>query len=181
MSTFDAPPPDCSGNNNDANLGSRTSNWIIQCAGIFSSEINGFEDAATCYRVNRGIVRKATVNSNGQQFGDGQIVVRNIEVWMPYSNWGPLIQQHLYEGKKIDKIVIIRLININGTNVVIQELTCEVCMFVQYDQNNDLIWFAFCSAKITDLNKAFDHDGNPVGNIGTIYDGRSAKVEALSG
>jgi hypothetical protein len=174
--------------NLNSHIGSgKTPQFVISCKDIFNSELGSIggadasADTAPCVTVDLGSARVATYDSSGQQSGDGTIVSKDIHIGMKYGSWGPIIQQRLYEGTKIDEIVIKRLISINGTLVVIQEITCKICMFKTYTQEGDIIMFSFCFVNYTDLSKSYDHDGNPLGVIGVEINYSTVGVKGISG
>ncbi|MDR0632419.1 MAG: hypothetical protein LBF54_04270 [Holosporaceae bacterium] len=172
---------------NDAKGGGHTPQYTITCPDIFGSdlgEIDGNDasaDTSPIIWIVLGSARLATYDSSGELSGDGRIVCRDIIICMKYGGWAPVIQQYMYEGKKIDKITVKRLISINGTLIVIQEITYETCLFKTYEQNGDTITFTFTFVKYTDLSKAYGHDGTAIGNVGVTFDYGSVKVESISG
>jgi hypothetical protein len=165
----------------------KTPQYVITCKDVFNStlgEIGGADasaDTAPCKSIKLGSGRLATYKSSGQQVGDGQIVGSDIWVWMEYGSWSPIIQQYLYEGKKMDEISIKRLISISGTLVVIQEIVCKTCMFKTYDQTGDTIAFSFCYVNYTDMSKSYGHDGTALGTIGVEIDYGTVGVKPISG
>ncbi|MDR1334221.1 MAG: hypothetical protein LBJ71_03315 [Holosporaceae bacterium] len=165
----------------------KTPQFVITCKDIFSSdlgEIGGADasvDTAPCITIDLGSARVATYDSSGQQSGDGTIVSKDIHICMKYGSWGPIIQQRLYEGTKIDEIIIKRVISINGTLVVIQEITCKICMFKNYKQDGDAIKFSFCFVNYTDLSKSYAHDGTALGVVGVEFDHGTVGVKPISG
>jgi hypothetical protein len=87
----------------------------------------------------------------------------------------------MFKGDKIASITVKRLISVKATLVVIQEIQYDTCLFKTYEQAGDTITFSFCYVTLTDLSKAFNHDGTPAGNVGVKFDFGSLKVEPLSG
>ncbi|MDR2781826.1 MAG: hypothetical protein LBB21_05250 [Holosporaceae bacterium] len=165
--------------------GGKTPQYVIICKDIFGSDLGQIDgqdasgDSTPCLWVELGSARLATYDSTGEQSGDGKIVAKDIVICMKYGGWAPTIQQFLYEGKKIDSIVIKRLISINGTLVVIQEVSLETCMFKTYEQSGDTITFSFCYVIITDISKAYGHDGTSLGNVGVKFNFGTVGVEAI--
>jgi hypothetical protein len=174
--------------NFNSHLGSgKTPQFVITCPDIFNSELgqiggaDASADTAPCITVDLGSARIATYDSSGQQSGDGSIVSKDIQIYMKYGSWGPVIQQRLYEGTKTDQISIRRLISINGTLVVIQEIICKTCMFKTYTQDGDTIRFSFCFVNYTDLSKSYAHDGTALGVVGVEIDYGTVGVKPISG
>ena len=100
---------------------------------------------------------------------------------MKYGSWGPIIQQYMFEGKKLDTIAIKRMISINGTKVIIQTITYGTCLIKTYEQSGDTITFSYCYVSIEDVNTAYGHDGTKVGNTGVKFDYSTLKSESVSG
>ena len=172
---------------NDPHGGGHTPQYTITCPDIFGSDLGQIDgndastDTAPIIWVIVGSARLATYDSSGELSGDGRVVCRDIIICMKYGGWAPVIQQYMYEGKKVDKIVIKRLISVNGTLIVIQEITYETCLFKTYEQNGDTITYTFTFVKYIDLSKAYGHDGTAVGNVGVEFDCGSATVKSVGG
>ncbi|MDR2724065.1 MAG: hypothetical protein LBB25_02555 [Holosporaceae bacterium] len=180
------PRPDMLGKS-DASLnapigGSKTPQYTIETGSdddIFSSDMNGdFAKAAPVLWIETGGARLATYDSSGQLSGDGKIVCRDPILCMKYGDWSPALQQYMFEGKKITTIIVKRVISVSGTLVVIQEITYGTCLIKTYMQSGDTITFSFCYVTITDLSKAYDHQGTLIGNVGVTYDSASVTVES---
>jgi hypothetical protein len=167
--------------------GAKTPQYVITCKDIFSSDLgkiggsDASADTAPLLWIETGGARLATYDSSGQLSGDGKIVCKDPIAHMKYGDWSPLIQQNMYEGKKIDKITIRRLISVNSTLVVIQTIDYETCLFKTYEQTGDTITFSFCYTKITDLSTAYDHDGQATGNVGVSFNFGNLEVTPMNG
>ena len=168
---------------NNADMGSAyTPQYMISCEDFFSSNVEGMEDdSAPCLWVETGGARIATYDSSGELSGDGRIVCKDAVVCMKYGSWGPIIQQYMFEGKKLDTIAIKRMISINGTKVIIQTITYGTCLIKTYEQSGDTITFSYCYVSIEDVNTAYGHDGTKVGNTGVKFDYSTLKSESVSG
>lgn len=165
------------GNLNSSNGGASTPQYIIKCKEFFDSEIENFEeDSSPCLSIEVGSARLATYDSSGELSGDGRIVTLDPVVKMKYGSWAPIIQQYMYEGKKLETISIKRFISINGTKIIIQELNYQNCLIKNYMQEEDLITFSFCFVILEDVNIAYDHEGQKIGNTATIFNTSTLKV-----
>ncbi|MDR0581141.1 MAG: hypothetical protein LBG04_03460 [Holosporaceae bacterium] len=163
---------------------SKTPQWVIgtdEDTGIFDSDMDGdFAKMAVALWIVFGSARLATYDSSGQQSGDGKIVNRDVTVCMKFGDYGPPLQQWMFSGKKITTITIKRVISVNGTLIVIQELTYGTCVIKTYEQNGDVITFTFAFVTYTDMSLAYDHDGTLVGRVGMSYDAAKITVAAVS-
>lgn len=168
---------------NNADMGSAyTPQYMISCEDFFSSNVEGMEDdSAPCLWVETGGARIATYDSSGELSGDGRIVCKDVVVCMKYGSWGPIIQQYMFEGKKLETIAIKRMISINGTKVIIQTITYGTCLIKTYEQSGDTITFTYCYVSLEDVNTAYGHDGTKVGNTGVKFDYSTLKSESVSG
>lgn len=162
---------------NATNGGAATPQYIIVCPEFFSSEIEGFEEISSpCLGIDVGSARLATYDSSGELSGDGRIVTLDPIVRMKYGSWAPIIEQYMYEGKKLEKISLKRFISINGTKVIIQELNYENCLIKSYVQEDDLITFSYCFVILEDVDISYDHEGKKIGNTATIFNTSTLKV-----
>jgi hypothetical protein len=163
--------------------GAKTPQYVITCKEFFDSDIEGMADDGTpCLWIETGGARLATFDSSGELSGDGKIISKDPIVCMKYGSWGPLIQQYMFEGKKLDKITVTRLTSINTTVIPIQTLDYEVCLIKTYEQTGDTITFSFCYVSITDTNIAYDHStGEKIGQTAMKFNFGSLKVELNEG
>ncbi|MDR0753308.1 MAG: hypothetical protein LBE95_01425 [Holosporaceae bacterium] len=165
--------------------GSKTPQYVIKSdddSSLFDSDMK--DDFAKCAPVlwwEFGGARLITLDSSGQQSGDGKIVNKDVKICMKSGDWNPLLQQWMYEGKRIASLVVMRLASIEGTLIVIQEVTFEKCIIRSYVQSGDTIVFTFCFVVVTDMIKAYDHEGTLVGNVGVKYHVGEVSVESISG
>jgi hypothetical protein len=168
--------------------GSKTPQYVIQCPNtdIFTSDLGkiGGKDAsgdtAPCLWVETGAARLATYDSSGQLSGDGKIISINPMVLMKYGDWAPVLQQLMWEGKKIDQIIIKRVISIRQTLEVIQETDFSNCLINTFKQEGDTIRFSFCYVNVTDLSRVFSNDGDLLGQRGVKFDATNLEVKSIS-
>ncbi|MDR0678315.1 MAG: hypothetical protein LBF44_02135 [Holosporaceae bacterium] len=173
---------------NTTTSGAKTPQYVIQCPGtdIFTSDLgkiggkDASEDTAPCLWIEMGAARLATYDTSGQLSGDGKIVSQDPQVLMKYGDWAPVIQQLMYEGKKIEKIVLKRVISIRQTLEVVQEIEYGTCLMKTYRQEGDTINFSFCYVDVTDLSRAFGSDGNLLGQRGTKFNCANLEVKSIS-
>jgi hypothetical protein len=156
--------------------GGKTPQFVIRCKDVFVSTMDGDRgaDGTPCMFVNNSTFRLASFNSSGEQSGDGRVVLEDVVIRMLYGGHAPIIRERLWAGKVTDKIVVERLLSANGKMEAIQTLTCEMCLFTSYGQDNDEITFAFSYVKICDLSTAFDSTGQPIGNVAASFDAAKA-------
>lgn len=158
----------------------KTPKYVIKCAKLFSSEMKGLEDCAPCDWVKTGGSRITSFDASGKMSGDTKITGKDPIISMKYGPWGPILQQYMYEGTKLDEICIYRLMDINGEVSTTQELSYTTCLIKTYDQDADKIIFSFCYVSLEDLHIAYDHDGKKVGQNGMQFDFTTLKVKSLS-
>ncbi len=99
---------------------------------------------------------------------------------MKYGSWGPILQQYMYEGTKLDTIGIYRLMDINGEIIIAQKLFYKTCLIKTYDQEADKIMFTFCYVALEDLHIAYDTEGHKLGQNGMQFDFTTLKVKSIS-
>ncbi|MDR2158112.1 MAG: hypothetical protein LBO02_02230 [Holosporaceae bacterium] len=168
---------------NSTTGGAKTPQYVITCKDFFDSDIEGMdEDSTPCLWIETGGGRLVTYDSSGELGGDGKIVNKDPVVCMKYGSWGPLIQQYMYTGKKLDLITVTRLTSIEQTIVPIQRLEYATCLIKTYEQYGDTVTFSFCYIEITDTNIAYNHNtGEKLGQTAMKFNMGSLKVELNEG
>ncbi|MDR1982976.1 MAG: hypothetical protein LBQ08_04245 [Holosporaceae bacterium] len=173
---------------NATTSGSKTPQYVIQCPGtdIFTSDLgkisgkDASSDTAPCLWIETGAARLATYDSSGQLSGDGKVVSCDPIVLMKYGDWAPSIQQLMIEGKKIDQIIIKRVVSIRQTLEVIQEIDYSTCLIKTYKQEGGTIMFSFNYVEVTDLSRVFGHEGDLLGQRGMKFNSSNLKIESIS-
>lgn len=157
----------------------KTPKYVVCCEKLFSSEIKGLEDCAPCEWVKTGGSRLTSFDASGKLSGDTRITGKDPIISMKYGSWGPILQQHMYEGTKLDTIGIYRLTDINGEIIITQKLHYKTCLIKTYDQDADKIEFSFCYVSLEDLHIAYDHEGRKLGQNGMQFDFTTLKVKTV--
>jgi hypothetical protein len=168
-------------------MGVKSAQYVIQCDGIFSGDIEGHADYVPILRMETGSLRMTSYSTSGELTGDGRTVARDTIVSMEYGDWGPKIQTKLFNGENVPEMHILRLSSINakdGANnpadIVLQDIKYENCIFKTYEQTGDVITFSFCYYILTDKRTIYGNDATQIGNSVTTYDFTTAKAAALS-
>lgn len=144
--------------------------YVVKCGDIFSSTMEGLEDCAPCDWVKTGGSRISSFDSSGKLTGDVKISGKDPMVCMRYGPWGPVLQEYMYTGTKLDQISVYRVMDINREKIKIQELNYYTCLIKTYDQEADKILFTFCFVRLEDLQIARDQKGKKLGQNGMMFD-----------
>lgn len=158
----------------------KTPKYVIKCAKLFSSKMKNLEDCAPCDWVKTGGSRITSFDASGKLNGDTRITGKDPIVSMKYGPWGPVLQQYMYEGTKLEEICVYRLMDINGEVIIIQQLNYDTCLLKTYDQDEDKIIFTFCYVALEDLHISYDQDGHKLGQNGMQFDFTTLKVKSSS-
>lgn len=147
-----------------------TPQYIIQSPGFFSSNISGYEDAASCdiYALNSKRLTNSHLTSS--LMGDGSICSTDAFVQMRMGEWGPKLDDSMKRGITIPFVNVIRISNIGNAVVPIIEFNHFFCTVQIYNFINDYINFYFKFNKIMTNYITYDQEGKKIGNSATIFD-----------
>ena len=158
----------------------KTPKYVVKCAKLFSSKMKGLEDCAPCDWVKTGGSRITSFDASGKLNGNTLITGKDPVVKMKYGPWGPVLQQYMYEGSKLDQISIYRLMDINSEMIIVQQLNYDTCLLKTYDQDGDNIMFTFCYVSLEDLHISYDQEGKKLGQNGMEFNFTTLKVKPSS-
>mgnify|MGYP007035339624 CR=1 FL=1 len=158
--------------------GGKSPKYVVRCDKLFSSEMKGLEDCAPCDWVKTGGSRITSFDASGKLVGNAKITGKDPIISMKYGPWGPVLQQHMYNGTTLEMIHVYRLSDVNGEKIIMQELNYDTCLIKTYDQNGDNIVFTFCYVSVEDLHVSYDQDGNKLGQSGMQFNFTTLKVKS---
>lgn len=120
-----------------------TPNWLVRFEGLTASN-HGFDDKAVqLFRWFAESERTTTGASAHDLKADGSMRHTNVEVTIPIGPYSPSMELYMNQGKKVPKIIIDRMGNLNQENLVMQEIEYDDCTIERINQQGDLMNISF--------------------------------------
>ncbi len=143
----------------------KTPEWMVAIGDMMSSSIEGFEGLCELFGWQAGLSRFTTGNISTNLHSSATVAYSDLVMVVPMGESYPKLKNSLAIGKKIDKITILRLGNINGVKLIIQEIVFEICRLQYVLQNLDQVVVCSQIQRCTDTVEKFDNNGEKKGHV----------------
>jgi hypothetical protein len=157
---------------------SRSPEWMVSMDNLCKSTVESYLE----YTILLGWFCESSRYINGDLAGNlftsGAIKSSDLVIVIPNGEHGPKIEQRLYSGKVIQKLVIVRLGWTEGKNEKLQQITFGEVRIIGYQQNVQyLVIYSQITSKENDIQIFKQKDGATSGHKVSSVDYSTNKLE----
>ncbi|MDR1208313.1 MAG: hypothetical protein LBJ89_03100 [Holosporales bacterium] len=158
---------------------SRSPEWMISIDALCKGTVEGFAEYIHLFGWFSESSHYIDGDVAGSMFSSGSIRNSGLVFIIPNGEHVPKIEQQLYRGKLVDKLIIVRLGWTEDKNEILQQVTFGGVRFIRYQQNVQyLVVHAQITSKENDIQIFKQKDGSASGHkISSVeYDSNKLKL-----
>jgi hypothetical protein len=158
---------------------SRSPEWMISIDALCKGTVEGFLEYTYLFGWFSESNHYIDGDVTGAMFSSGSIRNSGLIFIIPNGEHGPKIEQQLYSGKLVEKLIIVRLGWTEDANEILQQITFGGVRFVRYQQNVQyIVVHAQITTKENDIQVFKQKDGSAEGHkiSSAEYDSNKLKM-----
>ncbi len=152
--------------------------WMVSIDEMLSSTVKDFEKFAELFGWYAESSRYSSGDITNQLSSSATLKHSDLIIQIANGGYSSDIETRMNTGKKIDKITIVRLGNIEAEKKKLQEIVYEVCRVQSFQQSLDRLFLTFSVTKRTNTVFVYDSKGAAQGQNATTIDYSTAATGA---
>lgn len=152
--------------------------WMISIDEMLSSTVKDFEQFAELFGWFAESSRYSSGDVTNQLSSSATLKHSDLIIQIANGGYSSDIETRMNTGKKVDKITIVRLGNIEAEKKKLQEIVYEICRIQSFQQNLDRLFLTFSVTKRTNTVFVYGSDGSAKGQNSTTIDYSTAATGA---
>jgi hypothetical protein len=154
----------------NAYLSSSTPAWMIAIDNLLSSPIVGFEQFTQLHQWSTHSQRFTVGDQTSNAMTSASVRHAAVEVMIANGGHGNILESAMYDGKKIEKITIVRLGHMDSILTKMSEVIFGMCRIQHFEIQQDQIRIAFSMDTKMSTTFVFDENGRPKGQTVLSFD-----------